>query len=465
MVSPVAHTFHPSILRAYDIRGIVGETLGCDDARALGRAFAHQVASARSSSRIVVGRDGRLTSPALEEALVAGLREAGAAVVRIGVGPTPMVHFADNRLAADGSVMVTGSHNPPSHNGFKLSLAGKPFFGEAIQGLATHTTVPPLDTPGTIEEFGIRSEYVGALRNGLGERVRPLRVAWDAGNGAAGVILEDLTACLPGEHRILNAVVDGRFPAHHPDPSKAENLAELVATVRTENLDLGIAFDGDGDRLGVIDGTGAIVSPDHLLCVFAADVLARTPGAAILADVKTSETVFEYIKQLGGQARYGQTGHAHMRARVIAGDALFAGEMSGHLFFADEHPGYDDALYAAVRLLRTLGQGPALAERCAGLPRTFSTPELRIPCPDELKFSVVSEVESALRIQGIRPNTLDGVRVRMETGWWLLRASNTEAAIVVRCETYRERDLGALCAKVAALLANAGVDADRFLGT
>ena len=463
---PVAHTFHPSILRAYDIRGIVGETLGCNDARALGRAFAHQVAAARNSSRIVVGRDGRLTSPALEEALVAGLREAGATVVQVGVGPTPMVHFADDRLAADASVMVTGSHNPPSHNGFKLSLAGNPFFGEAIQGLAVCTAVPPSATPGElVKELGIRSDYVDALRNVLGQRVRPLRVAWDAGNGATGAVLEDLTASLPGEHRVLNAVIDGRFPAHHPDPSKAENLVELVATVRAGNFDLGIAFDGDGDRLGVIDGTGAIVSPDHLLCVFAADVLARSPGAAILADVKTSETVFEYIRRLGGRARCGQTGHAHMRARVIAGDALFAGEMSGHLFFADEHPGYDDALYAAVRLLRTLGQGPALAERCAGLPRAFSTPELRIPCPDERKFSVVRDVESILKSQGIRPSTLDGVRVRMETGWWLLRASNTEAAVVVRCETYRKEDFGALCATVGALLANAGVNADRFLGS
>ena len=455
----MTHVFHPSVLRAYDIRGIVGETLGPDDARALGRAFAHQVRLARESCRVVVGRDGRLTSPELEAALVDGLSAAGAAVIRVGVGPTPMVHFADHQLAADGSVMVTGSHNPPSHNGFKLSLAGAPFYGDAIRQLADVVPPPPAGLAGTTEELPVIRTYAVSLADVLAGQGRPLRVGWDPGNGAAGAVLPALTGRLPGEHRILNGVVDGRFPAHHPDPSNPGNLVQLTEAVRVGGLDLGIAFDGDGDRLGVVDATGEVVSPDHLLCVFAADVLAAHPGAAVLADVKTSDTVFRRIEELGGRPKLGPTGHAHMRSSVLRGEALFAGEMSGHLFFADEHPGYDDALYAAVRLLRALSRGPTLAERRRALPQTFSTPEIRIPCPDDRKFEIVRSVHDAVVRRGIVPSTLDGVRVSAAGGWWLLRASNTEAALVVRCETRGEAELAKMCALVRGLLAEVGADA------
>lgn len=461
--SAIRHRFHPSILRAYDIRGIVGETLGCADARALGQAFGIRVSAERTSCRIVVGRDGRLTSPALESALVNGLCEAGAHVIRIGVGPTPMVHFADHRLAADGSVMVTGSHNPPDYNGFKLSLGGAPFFGDSIRELIQPALLPRNPWRSAVEDLGVSAAYAASLADGLAGKGRPLRVAWDAGNGAAGALLQHLTARLPGEHHILNGAVDGRFPAHHPDPSKPENLSELAAAVLAERLDLGVAFDGDGDRLGVVDGAGQIVSPDHLLCVFAEDVLTDSPGATLLADVKTSETVFRHISELGGRPRLGPTGHSHMRARVQSGEALFAGELSGHIFFADEHPGYDDALYAAVRLIRALSRGPTLAQRCAALPRTFSTPEIRIPCPDSRKFEVVRSVCAAVTRRGISPNTLDGVRICTEQGWWLLRASNTEAAVVARCETYREADLPEVCAMVQGLLMDEGVSATGAL--
>ncbi len=455
----MTHVFHPSVLRAYDVRGIVGETLGPDDARALGRAFAHQVRLARESCRIVVGRDGRLTSPALEAALVDGLCAAGAAVIRVGLGPTPMVHFADHQLGADGSVMVTGSHNPPGHNGFKLSLGSAPFYGDAIRQLADVVPPPPAGLAGTIEEHEVIRTYAVRLADVLAGRGRPLRVAWDPGNGAAGAVLPALTERLPGEHRILNGVVDGRFPAHHPDPSKPGNLAQLAEAVRTGDLDLGIAYDGDGDRLGVVDATGEVVSPDHLLCVFAADVLAAHPGAAVLADVKTSDMVFRRIEELGGRPKLGPTGHAHMRSSVLRGEALFAGEMSGHLFFADEHPGYDDALYASVRLLRALSRGPTLAERRRALPQTFSTPEIRIPCPEDRKFEIVRFVHDAMVRRGIVPSTLDGVRVSAAGGWWLLRASNTEAALVVRCETRGEEELAEMCALVRELLAEVGADA------
>ncbi len=455
----MTHVFHPSVLRAYDVRGIVGETLGPDDARALGRAFAHQVRLARESCRIVVGRDGRLTSPALEAALVDGLCAAGAAVIRVGLGPTPMVHFADHQLGADGSVMVTGSHNPPGHNGFKLSLGSAPFYGDAIRQLADVVPPPPAGLAGTIEEHEVIRTYAVRLADVLAGRGRPLRVAWDPGNGAAGAVLPALTERLPGEHRILNGVVDGRFPAHHPDPSKPGNLAQLAEAVRTGDLDLGIAYDGDGDRLGVVDATGEVVSPDHLLCVFAADVLAAHPGAAVLADVKTSDMVFRRIEELGGRPKLGPTGHAHMRSSVLRGEALFAGEMSGHLFFADEHPGYDDALYASVRLLRALSRGPTLAERRRALPQTFSTPEIRIPCPEDRKFEIVRFVHDAMVRRGIVPSTLDGVRVSAAGGWWLLRASNTEPALVVRCETRGEEELAEMCALVRELLAEVGADA------
>lgn len=456
----MSHRFDPSILRAYDVRGVVGETLGEGDAYAAGAAFAAEVRARTGRARVVTGRDGRLTSPGLEEALVRGIVAAGGVAVRIGVGPTPMAHFAGETLDADAVAVVTGSHNPPAHNGFKLAVGGAPFHGDDIQGLARRAGDGVGERPGGAEESAdVRDAYVRRLRDDLPEGGGGIRAAWDAGHGAAAAVLGRLAALLPGEHVLLNAEVDGTFPAHHPDPSVPANMEQLADAVRGGGLDLGLAFDGDGDRLGVVDGRGRIVSADHLLCVFAADVLEATPGAAVLSDVKASDTVFRRVRELGGEAVMGPTGHSHMRAGILAGRALFAGEVSGHLFFADRYYGFDDALYAAVRLLGALGRGSSLAERCDALPRLAGTPELRLPCPDERKFAVVEEVRAGLAGEGAEVETVDGVRVRTDGGWWLLRASNTEPALVVRCEAPDGPALDALRDGVRARLAAAGVGA------
>ncbi len=456
----MSHRLDPSIVRAYDIRGVVGATLGEEDARAVGNAFAAEVRKRTESCRVVVERDGRLSSPGLEEALIDGLVLAGAKVVRIGVGPTAMAHFAEATNDADAVVVVTGSHNPPDHNGFKFAVGGAPFFGEDLVGLARRVEYGSIVTDGgraTVRQ--VADGYVKRLQEEAEAMKRPFRVAWDAGHGAAAAVMSKLVAGLPGEHVLLNAEVDGTFPSHHPDPSVPANMCELSQNVSEKGLDLGFAFDGDGDRLGVIDDLGRIVSPDHLLCVFAEDVLEGTPGATVLSDVKASDVLFQHVTMLGGKPLMGATGHSHMRQRILSGDAVFAGEVSGHLFFADRYYGFDDALYAAVRLLVALGTGASLSARCDALPRLAGTSEIRIGCADERKFAVVDEVRKGLARTGADVETVDGVRVRTLDGWWLLRASNTEPALVVRCEGKDQTALAKLRDTLRKMLLGAGVDA------
>lgn len=451
--------FHPTILREYDIRGIVGETLFPADANALGRAFGSMVV--RNGGRMVcVGYDGRLSSPELEGELVAGLLSTGLEVRRIGRGPTPMLYYAAHTMAADGGLMVTGSHNPPTHNGFKMVLGGKPFFADQIRDLGRMVAAGDVETRlgGNAVGVSVEADYIARLledyRGG-----RPLSVVWDAGNGAAGEVMAALSARLPGRHRLLNEVIDGRFPAHHPDPTEPENLVQLIEAVKTSGAEVGIAFDGDGDRIGLVDAKGRILWGDQMLMLLADEILAERPGATILADVKASQSLFDHIAALGGRPEMCRTGHSLIKTRLAETKAPLAGEMSGHIFFADHYYGYDDALYAAVRFLSLIAgwEGQTLADRHDALPKLFNTPELRIACPDERKFAVISEVKERLAQSGADVCCVDGVRVSSADGWWLLRASNTQAVLVARCESGTEAGLGRLRAALSAELAGSGL--------
>jgi phosphomannomutase len=452
-----SHQFHPTTLREYDIRGVMGDTLGEPDAHAVGRGFGTAVRRA-GGHRVTVGFDGRHSSPRLEAALAAGLRASGCEAVRIGLGPTGMLYWSVPTLQADGGVMITGSHNPPDYNGFKMMLADRPFFGDDIRALGSAAEAGDWATgEGAERRESLLDRYVEALLQGFSGPA--LRIGWDAGNGATGEALQRLVAGLPGEHHILFAEIDGDFPNHHPDPTVPENLADLREMVLELGLDLGIAFDGDGDRIGAIDGQGRIVWGDQLLAILAEPVLAAHPGATIIADVKASKMLFDRVAELGGQPMMWKTGHSLIKSRMKEVGAPLAGEMSGHIFFADRWYGFDDGLYAAVRLIEALGVlDRSLAELRSAMPDFVNTPEMRFPCPEERKFVVVEEVLERLRGEGAQIDATDGARVTTPDGWWLLRASNTQDVLVARAEARDQPALDRLVAAIDRQLAASGVE-------
>jgi phosphomannomutase len=452
----MTHRFNPSILREYDIRGIVGDTLSEADARALGRTFA-ALAAEQGSRRIAVGRDGRTHSPSLEEALVEGLTSGGMGVVRVGMGPSPMLYFASDFLDVDGGIQVTGSHNPADYNGFKMLLNGGSLFGEAIQDLGARCAEGRWsDGQGSVEDVDIRGAYVDRLLEGFSGK--PFRIGWDAGNGAAGPILEKLMDRLPGEHHAIFTEVDGTFPNHHPDPTVEANLADLKALVAEKRLDFGIAFDGDGDRIGAVDGRGRVVWGDQLLLILAGPVLEAEPGATIIADVKASQTLFDGVAALGGKPLMWKTGHSLIKSKMKETGAPLAGEMSGHIFFKHRWYGFDDALYAAVRLIEAVSaSGKSLAELIDAMPSSVATPELRFEVDPARKFAIPGEVRDRLAATGAEVDSTDGVRVRTGDGWWLLRASNTQDVLVARAEARDQQGLDRLVAAIDAELARSGV--------
>jgi len=453
------HHFHPSILREYDIRGIVGETLDTVDAYAIGNAFG-SIIRRRGGNRLCVGYDGRAASPVLESSLIEGASATGINTERIGLGPTPMLYFANTLRQTDGAIMVTGSHNPPNHNGFKLVLGSKPFFGDDIRYLGEVAAAADFEEGcGKASKVEVFQDYINRiLRDSSGSS--NLRVVWDPGNGASGDVITSLVKNLPGEHLVINGEVNGEFPSHHPDPTVPENLVQVQNRVVEVGADLGLAFDGDGDRIGVVDGHGRIVWGDQLMVFFAEDVLRACPGASIIADVKSSNVFFEEVKRLGGNPVMGRTGHSFIKKHMLEIDAPLAGEMSGHIFFADQYYGFDDAVYAAVRLLRLLDQDSdrSLAERLDALPKMVSTHELRFDCPEERKFKVIEEIKKQLRDEGAQLIGVDGVRVEENGGWWLLRASNTQAALVARCEAKSESALRLLRTRISAILKCKGIE-------
>jgi phosphomannomutase len=447
---------NPDIFRAYDVRGIVGESLHADDFRAIGQAFGSHVANHAQIAQpnIVVMRDGRLSSPLLAGAMMEGLLAAGCHVHDGGVGPTPLCYFTTRTMEAHGSVMVTGSHNPPSHNGAKFMLGRGALYGKALAALGPMVAHGNLrEATGSLRGIDMASHYIdtlAALCDASG-----MRIVWDAGNGAAGAITEALAARLSaGTHDLLYTDIDGRFPNHHPDPSDPATLTDLQQAVIGHQADIGIAFDGDGDRVGFVDDTGRILSPDHMLMLFARHVLAAMPGAEIIADVKTSDAFFADVAALGGQATMWQTGHALIKDKLHATGAAFAGEASGHVFFADRYFGFDDGLYAAMRMIALCKQSQQpLSTLTDALPALHASDEIRIACADSKKFAIVRALSEALAKEGGNLNTLDGLRVTTPDGWWLLRASNTQAALVVRYEGINAEALARMHTEVTRQLA------------
>jgi phosphomannomutase len=453
----MTHSFNPTILREYDIRGIVGSTLHAEDAYALGRTFA---AHARDEGvqRLAVGRDGREHSPMMEEALVRGLTEGGIDVVRVGQGPSPMLYYAVAELDVDGGIQITGSHNPADYNGFKMLLPNRSVFGEEIKQLGVRALEGRWsEGRGSVTDVDILDRYVQRLVQDFqgGE----FRIGWDAGNGAAGPALERLVKLLPGEHHTLFTDVDGRFPNHHPDPTVEKNLEHLKALVRDKGLDFGIAFDGDGDRIGAIDGQGRVIWGDQLLMILAGPVLKENPGATIIADVKASQTLFDRIGDMGGEPLMWKTGHSLIKSKMKETHAPLAGEMSGHIFFKHRWYGFDDALYASVRLIEAVSQsGKSLTQLKDEMPTSIATPELRFPVDESRKFAVIDEVLARLSAKGSRVDPTDGARVMSGDGWWLLRASNTQDVLVARAESTDDAGLQRLVGEIDEQLAQSGVE-------
>ena len=464
----MAHTFHPTTLREYDIRGIIGETLGADDARAIGRGFATLLRRARGDdvrSTVAVGYDGRVSSVRLEEALVEGLNASGVDVVRVGMGPTPMLYYAEASAEdVHGGIQITGSHNPANYNGFKLVFQGAPFFGADILRLGAMAEHGDwLDGEGKSERREILHAYIDRVIEGLAgigrDALSALRIGWDAGNGAAGPALELLTAKIPGEHHLLFTEVDGTFPNHHPDPTEEKNLADLKALVAEKKLDFGVAFDGDGDRIGAIDGEGRVIWGDQLLMIYAEDLLRMVPGSTIIADVKASGALFEKVAALGGKPLMWNTGHSLIKSKMKETGAPLAGEMSGHVFFAHQYYGYDDALYAAIRLIAASARlGKSVTQLRGDMPALVNTPEMRFQVDESRKFAVIVEIKERLASAGADVNSTDGVRVSTPDGWWLLRASNTQDVLVARAESKDQAGLDRLMAQIDEQLAASGLE-------
>ena len=459
------HQFDRSILREYDIRGIMGQSLRDSDAYAVGRSFGTVVRS-KGGKIVAVGYDGRVSSPQLEQAVVHGLHAAGVSTIRIGMGPTPMLYYAVHELPVDGGIQITGSHNPGNHNGFKLMLGRHSFFGESIQKLATIAETgawQAIAEKGSSESRSVESNYIERLLRDLSFG-REMVCVWDCGNGATGNIVRKLVTELPGQHHLLFAEVDGQFPNHHPDPTEPKNMIDLQQAVARLGADVGFAFDGDGDRIGMVDHQGKILWGDQILALLAAPILARHPGATVIADIKASQGLFDEIARLGGTPLMWRTGHSLIKAKLKETGAPLAGEMSGHIFIADNFYGFDDAIFVALRMLELLSHASApLSELTAQLPQWLNTPELRFDCSDQRKFEIISEVKQRLKSQMTQGakfelNEIDGVRLTTADGWWLLRASNTQAVLVARAEGHSPHGLEALIQQLRDELKQSGIE-------
>ncbi len=433
------------IFREYDIRGVADRDLTDALARGVGGAFATMLGAPTATGtkvRVAVGRDCRLSSDRLFAALTAGLTEAGADVVEIGIGPTPLLYGSVYALGTDGGIMITGSHNPGDENGFKMMKGKASFFGPDIQTLRRtieEDAIVKAATPGRVEKVDTKERYVDMVTSGIRMARTDLKFVLDAGNGAGGPLG---LACMrkvglsPDE---LYCDMDGHFPNHHPDPTVPKNLEALVDRVKKTGARVGLAFDGDADRLGAVDANGDIIWGDKMMILFSRALLAERPGAAILGEVKCSQTLFDDVAKHGGRPIMWKTGHSLIKTKMKEEGALLAGEMSGHLFFADRYYGYDDALYAALRLLEIVAKDPrSFAEMLADVPKTFSTPELRVDCPDAIKFDVVKAVLAHYRKKGAPVVDIDGARISFGTesdpAWGLVRASNTGPVLVMRFE-------------------------------
>ncbi len=429
------------IFRAYDIRGVVGSSLTAQTAYWIGRAIGSQ-SLAQGEPNIAVGRDGRLSGPELVGQLIQGLLDCGCNVSDVGMVPTPVVYYAGHILAGKSAVMLTGSHNPPDYNGFKIVIAGDTLANEQIQALKTRIDTNDLVSGvGTVEQVDVLERYFNHIRDDIAT-AKPLKVVVDCGNGAAGVIAPQLIEALGCTVIPLFCEVDGTFPNHHPDPGKPENLVDLIAKVKEEQADLGLAFDGDGDRVGVVTNKGTIIYPDRLLMLFAKDVVSRNPGADIIFDVKCTRRLTPLISGYGGRPVMWKTGHSLIKKKMKETGALLAGEMSGHIFFKERWFGFDDGVYSAARLLEILSQDKRDAEQVfAAFPCDISTPEINILVTEQSKFSIIDSLQRDGHWGEANLTTLDGVRVDYPKGWGLVRASNTTPMLVLRFEADSEEEL------------------------
>ncbi|WP_201768387.1 phosphomannomutase/phosphoglucomutase [Stutzerimonas azotifigens] len=441
MSSVTAPRLPASIFRAYDIRGVVGDTLTPEIAYWIGRAVGSE-SLARGEPNVSVGRDGRLSGPELVQQLIQGLADCGCTVSDIGMVPTPVLYYAANTLAGKSGVMLTGSHNPPDYNGFKIVIAGDTLANEQIQALRQRIETGNLaEGVGRIEQVDVLDSYFQRIRDDMAI-ARRLKVVVDCGNGVAGVIAPRLIEAMGCEVIPLYCDVDGHFPNHHPDPGKPENLEDLIARVRSEKADLGLAFDGDGDRVGVVTNEGSIVYPDRLLMLFAKDVVSRNPGADIIFDVKCTRRLTPLISGYGGRPVMWKTGHSLIKKKMKESGALLAGEMSGHIFFKERWFGFDDGIYSAARLLEILSQDKRTSEQVfAAFPNDISTPEINITVTEESKFALIDALQRDAQWGEANLTTLDGVRVDYPKGWGLVRASNTTPVLVLRFEAESEQEL------------------------
>ena len=453
-----SHKFHPTILRAYDIRGIIGQTLSEDDAYAIGVGFAHITAKRQEIAmpKIAVGYDGRISSPGLSKALINGLKAGGARVLSIGMGPTPMLYFADRELSCDGAIQITGSHNPKDYNGFKMVIGHSSFYGDDITALgAMMAQGITLHSQGISEDVAIFDDYIARLVKDaptLGDCF-----VWDTGNGAAGPAVRALITQLSGTHELLFEEVDGTFPNHHPDPVDPHTLGFLRDARQAAAALCGLGFDGDGDRLGMIDAKGRQVPGDILTAYLASELLLRKKGEVILFDVKSSAVAMRLVEQAGGKPEIWKTGHSHMKSRMAEINCQLAGEMSGHIFIKDGYYGFDDALYVAIRVLKTMVEtGVTITQYMDDLPPSFTSPECRVPCDDEVKFAKMDALAAKAKQDNADKDILliDGIRVQDDDGWWLIRASNTESSLIVRAEGRDEATLAEKITQLTQLLAS-----------
>ena len=434
----MSHSAVPaSIFRAYDIRGVVGETLTAGIARYIGLGIGTE-AGDRGEQAIIVGRDGRHSSPELAGALVAGLRESGRDVVDIGMVPTPLLYFATHWLPANSGVMVTGSHNGPEYNGMKLIMAGKTLFGDALQSLYQRIIAGEFSAgQGGLSEADVRTDYIARICDDVVPAAgdTALKVVVDCGNGVAGIVAPQLLRALGHQVEEMYCEVDGAFPNHHPDPSQPENLEALIAQVKQQEADIGLAFDGDGDRLGVVDNAGHVIWPDRQLMVLARDVLSRNKGASIIYDVKCSRHLETVIRSSGGIPQMWKTGHSLIKSKMEELQAPLAGELSGHIFFKERWYGFDDAIYAGARLLEiVIRSGTSSGALFAEMPEGVSTPELRVKLPEDSHRSYMKKLRDNVSFPGAQVIDTDGVRVEFQDGWGLVRASNTSPVLTLRFE-------------------------------
>jgi phosphomannomutase/phosphoglucomutase len=442
---------NPKIFREYDIRGVVGQDLDDEAVDLLGRAMGTFFLG-RGQKLVAVGQDCRVSSPGFARAITRGLASTGCDVVMLGVVPTPLLYFSVFHKSLPAGVMVTGSHNPPEHNGFKMMSGRDTLYGKTIQALyeIVRKGVFPRGE-GRVRRLDLVTEYQDYVFRNV-RLARPVKAVIDAGNGTGGVVAVPLFRKMGAEIIDIFCEPDGRFPNHHPDPTLPEAMDKLVAKVRETGAELGIAYDGDADRIGVVDDAGNILWGDQLLIIFARDILPSRPGAAVISEVKASKVLYEEIEKLGGRPIMWRTGHSLIKKKIKEENAPLAGEMSGHIFFNDRWFGFDDAIYASARLLEILSRSKdKLSEMMAGLPKTFATPEIRIYASDEVKFKIVEEVRQALAAR-YPVIDIDGVRAIFPKGWGLVRASNTQAVIVLRFEADTEEDLAAIQREVRGIL-------------